>query len=271
MRTGTEEVRPVGAATGDPEAPPALVLDGIGKSFGGLAVLEAVSLTVRPGEIFGIAGPNGAGKTTLLNIVSGVLPASAGEITAGGVACTGYSTSRMASLGVARTFQNIRLFRGLTVVEQVLAGGYRHRRASVIAGMLGTRAAREEERRARDEALELLDRMGIAEHADVLAEGLPYGLQRRVEIARALATRPATLLLDEPTAGMNASDWGSIAELLRRLRGTGMALVVVEHNMRLIEAVCDRVAVIDAGNVIACDVPRVALAEPAVRVAYFGK
>ncbi|MGX6447738.1 ABC transporter ATP-binding protein [Patulibacter sp. S7RM1-6] len=249
---------------------PALAVRGLTKAFGGLRVLDGVDLRVPMGSIVGVAGPNGAGKTTMLNIVSAVGRADAGEIDVFGAPTSGRPPHALAALGVARTFQNIRLFRGMTVLEQVACGAYRHRRVASWRGALGTAGARRERDALREEALRLLRVVDLEGEADRLAETLPYGLQRRIEIARALATRPRLVLLDEPTAGMNAADWTGIGELLRRLRDDGTTLLIVEHNMRLIETVCDEVAVLAAGRTIACGPPRETLREPAVRHAYFG-
>ncbi|MEV5826830.1 ABC transporter ATP-binding protein [Spirillospora sp. NPDC052242] len=249
----------------------ALVIDGLAKRFGGLSVLGSVALTVPRDAVFGVAGPNGAGKTTLLNIISGLLPADAGTITLFGEPCHHLRATALARMGVARTFQNIRLLRGLTVAEQVMAGGYRLRRVGAARGLAGTPRARAEQRDLRERAMEVLASVGLADAAGRLAETLPYGDQRRLEIARALMSKPRLLLLDEPTAGMNAADWAGIGELVAGLRRTGTAVVVVEHNMRLIQEICDQVAVLASGEVIACDVPARCLRRPEVRKAYFGK
>lgn len=249
----------------------ALQVDDMSKAFGGLQVLKSVSFTVPEASIFGVAGPNGAGKTTLLNLISGFGKASGGRLTVGGTDATGFDALRMSKLGVARTFQNIRLFRGLTVREQAAAGQYRHLRASILTSMLGLPVERQDRREVRRTADEVLDFVGLGGVADRLAETLSYGDQRRLEIARALATRPRLLLLDEPTAGMSDIDWLPIADLLARLRGEGLTVVVVEHNMRLLEKCCDRVAVVAAGAVIAEDEPVTCLRMPEVRRAYFGR
>jgi branched-chain amino acid transport system ATP-binding protein len=249
----------------------ALVVDGLAKRFGGLSVLSSVAITVPRDTIFGIAGPNGAGKTTLLNIISGLLPADGGSISLFGESCHQLGATALARLGIARTFQNIRLLRGLTVIEQVMAGAYRNRRVGSVRGLAGTPKARAELRDVREQALESLDAVGLRGTADRLAETLPYGDQRRLEIARALVSRPRLLLLDEPTAGMNAADWTGIGELVSGLRSGGTTVVVVEHNMRMIETVCDQVAVLASGSVIACDEPVSCLRRPEVRKAYFGK
>jgi branched-chain amino acid transport system ATP-binding protein len=249
----------------------ALAVHELSKHFGGLAVLRSVSFAVPTGTIFGIAGPNGAGKTTLLNIVTGFGVASSGRLFVGNTEATGMDARMMNHLGVARTFQNIRLFRGLTVREQVAAGHYARRQASMLSSLGCLPAERRDARAARQVADETLDFVGLSAMADRLAETLSYGDQRRLEIARALATRPTLLLLDEPTAGMNEADWQPIADLFCRLRSDGMTVVIVEHNMRLLEQACDQVAVIASGEVIAQDEPRTCLRLPVVRTAYFGK
>lgn len=249
----------------------ALSLDSINKSFGGLHVLSSVTFDVPEATVFGVAGPNGAGKTTLLNLLTGFGTFSGGRMKIHGQDATGLDARAISALGVARTFQNIRLFRGLTVREQVQAGTYRHRKASLLSSLVFSPADRHDQSRTRETAQEVLEFVGLADRADRLAETMSYGDQRRIEIARALATRPSLLMLDEPTAGMNEADWLPIADLLDRLRAEGITIVVVEHNMRLLERSCDRVAVIAAGEVIAEDEPVACLRRPEVRRAYFGK
>jgi branched-chain amino acid transport system ATP-binding protein len=249
----------------------ALELDDISKSFGGLHVLKSVTFSVPQATIFGVAGPNGAGKTTLLNLLTGFGKTSGGRIIIGGDDATGLDALQISKLGVARTFQNIRLFRGLTVREQVSAGYYRHRRANMFTSMFVLPVERSDRRDVRRTVDEMLEFVGLRNVADRLAETLSYGDQRRLEIARALATKPRLLLLDEPTAGMNEADWLPIADLLAKLRTDGLTVIVVEHNMRLLEKCCDRVAVIAAGSVIAEDEPVTCLRLPDVRRAYFGR
>jgi branched-chain amino acid transport system ATP-binding protein len=249
----------------------ALELDGISKSYGGLEVLRSVTLSIPSSTIYGIAGPNGAGKTTLLNIISGFADADSGRFQVSGVDTTAMDAFRLSRMGVARTFQNIRLFRGMSVREQVSAGAYRHRTASMFASMLRLPSERRDRAVLAETADQMLELVGLSHVADRLAETLSYGDQRRLEIARALATRPNVLLLDEPTAGMNDADWLPIADLLSELRSRGLTVVVIEHNMRLLERCCDRIAVIAAGAVIAEDEPMACLRLPEVRVAYFGK
>lgn len=250
---------------------PALEAHQVSKNFGGLQVLKSVSFRVAPSTIFGIAGPNGAGKTTLLNIITGFERPSGGRLTVDGIDTTGFDARRVSNCRVARTFQNIRLFRGLSVREQVITGTYKHRKASILASAAYLPVERADRRAAEDTADGALEIVGLAAVGDRLAETLSYGDQRRLEIARALATRPRLLLLDEPTAGMNYVDWLPIARLLDRLRDDGMTIVVIEHNMRLLEESCDWVAVIAAGTVIAEDRPTACLRRPDVRRAYFGR
>jgi len=248
-----------------------LELAGVSKSFGGLHVLKSVSFQVPASTIHGIAGPNGAGKTTLLNIITGFDDADGGRCTVGDQDATNKGALAISRFGVARTFQGIRLFRGLTVRQQVDTGSYKHRGASVLSSMLRLPADRQDQQRTRAVTDQMLDFVGLAHVADRLAETLSYGDQRRLEIARALATQPAMLLLDEPTAGMNQADWTPVGELLSRLRQAGLTIIVVEHNMQLIEQFCDRVVVLAAGAVIAEDTPVKCLREPVVRRAYFGR
>lgn len=255
----------------DAVATAALSVEKVSKSFGGLNVLQSVDFAVSPASVFGVAGPNGAGKTTLLNLLTGFGTLSSGHVSIHGQDATGLDARAINALGVARTFQNIRLFRGLTVQEQVEAGTYRHRKAALLSSLVGSPTDRRDRRASRETAEEALEVVGLAGRGEMLAETMSYGDQRRVEIARALATRPRLLMLDEPTAGMNDADWLPIAELLDKLRDDGMTVVVVEHNMRLLERSCDRVAVIAAGEVIAEDAPAPCLRRPEVRRAYFGK
>lgn len=249
----------------------ALEADSISKNFGGLHVLTSVSFAAPKGSIFGIAGPNGAGKTTLLNLITGFGTLSGGRLLINGNDATGFDARAVNRLGVARTFQNIRLFRGLSVREQVEAGTFGQRKASLLASFLALPVDRRDRQESRRTAEQMLDFVGLSAQADRLAETLSYGDQRRLEIARALATRPSLLLLDEPTAGMNDADWLPIAALFDRLKQDGVTIVLVEHNMRLLERSCDRVAVIASGEVIAEDEPTACLRRPDVRRAYFGK
>ena len=236
-----------------------LRLSGVGKRFGGVVALDSVDLEVRAGEIASVIGPNGAGKTTLFNVMTGMLKASRGSIEFGNSHVAGLRAHRIVRLGLARTFQNIRLFSSLTVRE--------HFRLAQHAA-----ARRGESRDAGDARLEeLLDLLDLRGVEDRLATELSYGQQRRVEIGRALATAPRLLLLDEPVAGMSREETTAIAELLRALRGRGLTILLIEHDMSFVMELCDRITVLDFGNVIACGDPTSIQREPRVLEAYLGR
>jgi branched-chain amino acid transport system ATP-binding protein len=240
-----------------------LELSGVVKSFNGVKAIDGVSLRVPERGVFGLIGPNGAGKTTLVNLVTGYLDPDAGDITFGGRSVVGLAPHKLAAAGVARTYQNIRLFEGSTVRENVRIG--RHLAAS-------KRRRLRPGRRSADPVIdELLERLGLAELAGLQVDELSYGLRRRVEIARALATECTTLLLDEPTAGMTAAEADGIGRLMRDLAEHGVTVVLVEHNIRLVTATCDEMAVLDWGQVIAQGPPAEVWELEAVQVAYVGK
>jgi branched-chain amino acid transport system ATP-binding protein len=249
-----------------------LELRQVDKIFGGLHAVRAVSLGVEAGEIFGLIGPNGAGKTTIFNVITGVYRPDGGQVLFSGKDISGLPPARIAAGGIGRTFQNIRLFRSMTAEQNVMVAGHRLYRAGLWSAVLRNKAYAEDERRLRDRAHELLDALGLSKHADETASSLPYGNQRRLEIARALMLSPELLLLDEPAAGMNSQEARDLERQIRWLaRELGVTVVLVEHNMSVVMSVCDRVHVLDHGETIASGPPAQVKADPKVLAAYLGQ
>ncbi len=256
------------AAPPAPTEPTALIeVRGVGKRFQGVAALTDVDLDIRTGEVLGLVGPNGAGKTTLVNAITGYIAPSSGEVRLDGRDIAGMRMDRTARLGITRTFQHLRLLERSSVLENVLLG--RHQSFTVTPLTMFRRRHREE-RQQRAESLVLLDELGLAHLADTPAASLPYGMRRRIEIARALAAEPRALLLDEPTAGMTTSDADDIGEMIVQTARRGVAVMLIEHNVGLVTKLSDRIAVLDWGKIITVDRPDEVWKDERVRAAYIG-
>jgi branched-chain amino acid transport system ATP-binding protein len=247
-----------------------LRISGAGKRFGGLQALSDVTLSIQRGQIYGLIGPNGAGKTTLCNVITGLYQPDGGEFELDGQPYSPSSPHEVARAGIARTFQNIRLFGDMTALENVMVGRHVRTHQGVIGAVLRHQAARDEEAEIQQRAFELLNFVGIAHLAGRTARHLSYGDQRRVEIARALATDPLLLALDEPAAGMNATEKESLRVLLLAIREQGTTILLIEHDVKLVMGLCDRLTVLDYGKVIAEGTPSEVQKHPAVIAAYLG-
>ncbi len=247
-----------------------LKLDHVSMVFGGLTANNDVSMEVRKGEIFGLIGPNGAGKTTLFNVISGYYKPTAGKVIFNGEEIQGKLSNQVAQKGIARTYQNINLFKKMTVLENVLVGCHTHTTAGLLDAIFRTKKARQEHERSVARCREVLAFMGIAHLENSLAGSLPYGDQRRLEIARALVSEPQILLLDEPAAGMNLTEKDVLTETILQIRDLGYTVLIVEHNMKLVMKVCDRICVLNHGNKLAEGTPEQIQNNPDVIKAYLG-
>ena len=251
---------------------PVLDVRNLGIDFGGLTAVDGFNITIGPTEISGLIGPNGAGKTTIFNLLTGVYQPTRGSVLIKGIDTKGMPTFKVNKLGIARTFQNIRLFNDMTALDNVKVGMHNEIKCSFAASLLRLPSYFKAEKKANQKAMELLEFMGLADIADQKAGSLPYGVQRRLEICRALASNPAIILLDEPAAGMNPSETTELMHQIRRIRDNfHVAIFLIEHDMNLVMNVCEAIAVVSYGKIIAKGTPEEIKNDPAVIEAYLGR
>ena len=251
---------------------PVLDVRNLGIDFGGLTAVDSFNITIGPTEISGLIGPNGAGKTTIFNLLTGVYQPTRGSVLINGIDIKGMPIHKVNKLGIARTFQNIRLFSEMSALDNVKVGMHNHIRCSFLSSLLHLPSYYKSEKESTAKAMELLEFMGLGDVAHVKAGSLPYGVQRRLEIVRALATNPSIILLDEPAAGMNPSETAELMHQIRRIRDTfHIAIFLIEHDMNLVMNVCEAIAVVNYGRIIAKGTPDEIRSNPAVIEAYLGK
>lgn len=256
----------------DKDKLPVLDVRNLGIDFGGLTAVDSFNITIGPTEISGLIGPNGAGKTTIFNLLTSVYQPTRGSILINGIDTKGMTTHKVNKLGIARTFQNIRLFSDMTALENVKVGMHNQIKCSFVSSLLHLPSYYKAEKKANEKAMELLDFMGLTDVANQKAGSLPYGVQRRLEIVRALATNPSIILLDEPAAGMNPSETTELMHQIRRIRDTfHIAIFLIEHDMNLVMNVCEAIAVVNYGRIIAKGTPEEIRHNPAVIEAYLGR